>query len=194
MYLITSEVISFFHCCCLLDATCSVKSQIIMDGCILPPLLVVKHSDDDFVDFVIHRVLWWEHGVRKTFRKMAGPDSITGQVLMAWADQLAPMFTKILNLSPEHSVNPYMLQKTHYCSSPKETPAHLPQWLLHSSPGLSFYETLWMTHQRLHYLFTTWHPRLHPNHSTKDAITHHLHTDLSHLDSWKGNFQMWFVV
>ncbi|KAK3506928.1 hypothetical protein QTP70_031211 [Hemibagrus guttatus] len=54
-----------------------------------------------------------EHDVRKAFRrvntrKAAGPDGITGRILKACADQLAPVFTEIFNLSLEQ--NPYMLQ------------------------------------------------------------------------------------
>ncbi|KAK3566444.1 hypothetical protein QTP86_033288 [Hemibagrus guttatus] len=48
-----------------------------------------------------------EHDVRRAFRrvnnrKAAGPDGISGQVLRACADQLAPMFTETFNLSLTH--------------------------------------------------------------------------------------------
>lgn len=52
-----------------------------------------------------------ENDVRKAFRKMntrkaAGSDGISGRVLRACADQLAPMFTEILNLSWAQCVIP----------------------------------------------------------------------------------------
>lgn len=52
-----------------------------------------------------------EHDVRRAFRKVntrkaAGPDGITGQVLRACANQLAPVFTEIFNLSLEQCTIP----------------------------------------------------------------------------------------
>ncbi|KAK3569833.1 hypothetical protein QTP86_005863 [Hemibagrus guttatus] len=54
-----------------------------------------------------------EHNVRKAFRrvntrKAAGPDGITGWVLKTCADQLAPVFTEIFNLSLEQSMIPIL--------------------------------------------------------------------------------------
>lgn len=47
-----------------------------------------------------------EHDVRVNTRKAAGPDGISGRVLKPCADQLAPVFTEIFNLSLEQSVVP----------------------------------------------------------------------------------------
>ncbi|KAI5628979.1 hypothetical protein C0J50_2468 [Silurus asotus] len=72
-----------------------------------------------------------EHDVRRAFkrvntRKAAGPDGITGRVLKACADQLAPVFTEIFNLSLEQAVVPSCFkQSTIVPVSKKPQPACL---------------------------------------------------------------------
>jgi len=57
-----------------------------------------------------------EHDVRRALmrvnRKAAGPDAISGRVLKTCANQLAPVFTTIFNLSVS---DPSLLQVVHYC-------------------------------------------------------------------------------
>jgi hypothetical protein len=62
--------------------------------------------------------------VNKTFKlvnihKAVGPDGLPGRVLRAYADQLASVFTDILNLSLTKSVIPKCFkQTTAQCSTP----------------------------------------------------------------------------
>ncbi|KAI5613979.1 gastrula zinc finger protein XlCGF28.1-like [Silurus asotus] len=66
-----------------------------------------------------------EHDVRRAFkrvntRKAAGPDGITGRVLKACADQLAPVFTEIFNVSLEQSVVPSCFKQSTIVPVPKK--------------------------------------------------------------------------
>ncbi|KAI5100952.1 hypothetical protein C0J45_9938 [Silurus meridionalis] len=66
-----------------------------------------------------------EHDVRRAFkrvntRKAAGPDGITGRVLKACTDQLAPVFTEIFNLSLEQSVVPSCFKQSTIVPVPKK--------------------------------------------------------------------------
>ena len=67
-----------------------------------------------------------EHDVRRSFkkvnaRKAAGPDGIPGRVLKVCADQLAPVFTDIFNMSLEQSVIPTCLKKSTIVLVPKKS-------------------------------------------------------------------------
>ncbi|KAF7702949.1 hypothetical protein HF521_021956 [Silurus meridionalis] len=66
-----------------------------------------------------------EHDVRRAFkrvntRKASGPDGITGRVLKACADQLAPVFTEIFTLSLEQSVVPSCFKQSTIVPVPKK--------------------------------------------------------------------------
>ncbi|XP_051554708.1 uncharacterized protein LOC127441387 [Myxocyprinus asiaticus] len=66
-----------------------------------------------------------ECDVRKAFRrvnirKAAGPDGISGRVLRACADQLAPVFTEIFKLSLEQSVIPTCFKQSVIVPVPKK--------------------------------------------------------------------------
>ncbi|KAK3575513.1 hypothetical protein QTP86_028227 [Hemibagrus guttatus] len=66
-----------------------------------------------------------KHDVRRAFRrvntrKAAGPDGISGRVLRACADQLAPVFTEIFNLSLTHSVIPTCFKESIIVPVPKK--------------------------------------------------------------------------
>ncbi|KAK3537411.1 hypothetical protein QTP70_008941 [Hemibagrus guttatus] len=65
-----------------------------------------------------------EHDVRRAFRrvntrKATGPDGILVQVLRACADQLAPVFTEIFNLSLTQSVIPTCFKESIIVPVPK---------------------------------------------------------------------------
>ncbi|KAK3517626.1 hypothetical protein QTP70_013434 [Hemibagrus guttatus] len=72
-----------------------------------------------------------KNDVRRPFRivntkKAAGPDGISGQVLRACTDQLAPMFTEIFNLSLTQLVIPTCFKESIIVPVPKKThPASL---------------------------------------------------------------------
>ncbi|KAK1784304.1 hypothetical protein P4O66_003692 [Electrophorus voltai] len=73
-----------------------------------------------------------ESDVRRVFkrvktRKAMGPDGICGRVLKACADQLAPVFTDIFNLSLTLGIVPYQLQVVHHRPRPEETSTLRPQ-------------------------------------------------------------------
>lgn len=66
-----------------------------------------------------------EHAMRNTFRrvntrKAAGPDAIPGRVLRACADQLAPVFTEIFNLSLAQAVVPTCFKQSIIVPVPKK--------------------------------------------------------------------------
>ncbi|KAK3552096.1 hypothetical protein QTP86_000241 [Hemibagrus guttatus] len=67
-----------------------------------------------------------KHDVRRAFRrvntrKAAGPDVISGRVLRACADQLAPLFTETFNLSLTQSVIPTCFKESIIVPVPKKT-------------------------------------------------------------------------
>lgn len=145
-----------------------------------------------------------EHAVRNTFRrvntrKAAGPDAIPGRVLRACADQLAPVFTEIFNLSLAQAVVPTCFKQSIIVPVPKkQQPAchndYRPVAL--TSIVMKCFERLMRDHitsslpatiDSLQFAYRT-------NRSTDDAISHLLHTSLSHLDTGRGNYvRMLFV-
>lgn len=145
-----------------------------------------------------------EHAVRNTFRrvntrKAAGPDAIPGRVLRACADQLAPVFMEIFNLSLAQAVVPTCFKQSIIVPVPKkQQPAchndYRPVAL--TSIVMKCFERLMRDHitsslpatiDSLQFAYRT-------NRSTDDAISHLLHTSLSHLDTGRGNYvRMLFV-
>ncbi|KAK3530809.1 hypothetical protein QTP70_002839 [Hemibagrus guttatus] len=139
-----------------------------------------------------------EHDVRQAFRrvntrKAAGPDGITGRVLKACANQLAPVFTEIFNLSLEQSMIPTCFkQSTIVPVHKKSQPACLNNYrpVALTSVMMKCFERL------IRDFITSSLPDIldplqfayRPNCSTEDTIAHLHHTALSHLDSRKGNY------
>ncbi|KAK3545220.1 hypothetical protein QTP70_002065 [Hemibagrus guttatus] len=103
-----------------------------------------------FIRTFPNQKLW----VDKTIRNAAGPDEISGQVLRACADQLAPVFTEIFNLSSTQLVIPKCFKESIIVPVPKKTHSAF-QRLPPCSPDLNSDEVLGATGQRLHHLFTT---------------------------------------
>ncbi|KAI5628338.1 gastrula zinc finger protein XlCGF28.1-like [Silurus asotus] len=139
-----------------------------------------------------------EHDVMRAFkrvktRKAAGPNGITGQVLKACADQLAPVFTEIFNLSLEQSVVPSCFKQSTIVPVPKKPqPACLNDYrpVALTSVVIKCFErlvrdfitaSLPVTLDPLQFAYRQ-------NRSTEDAIAHLLHTTISHLDQRNGNY------
>ncbi|KAK3509541.1 hypothetical protein QTP70_001400 [Hemibagrus guttatus] len=145
-----------------------------------------------------------EHDVRRAFsrvntRKAAGPDGISGRVLRACADQLTPVFTEIFNLSLIQSVIPTCFKEPIIVPVPKKThPASLNDYrpVALTSVVMKCLERL-IRDFIISSLPDTLDPlqfAYRPNRSTDDAISHLLHTSLTHLDTRKGNYvKMLFV-
>ncbi|MFY0323997.1 RNA-directed DNA polymerase, partial [Bacillus sp. YIM B13585] len=145
-----------------------------------------------------------EHDVRRAFkrvntRKAAGPDGITGRVLKACADQLAPVFTEIFNLSLEQSVVPSCFKQSTIVPVPKK-----PQpTCLNDYRPVALTSVVMKCFERLvrDFITASLPDTLDPlqfayrqNRSTEDAIAHLLHTTISHLDQRNGNYtKMLFV-
>ncbi|KAI5629002.1 gastrula zinc finger protein XlCGF28.1-like [Silurus asotus] len=145
-----------------------------------------------------------EHDVRRAFkrvntRKAAGPDGITGRVLKACADQLAPVFTEIFNLSLEQAVVPSCFKQSTIVPVPKKPqPACLNDYrpVALTSVVMKCFERLVRD-----FITASLPDTLDPlqfayrqNRSTEDAIAHLLHTTNSHLDQRNGNYtKMLFV-
>ncbi|KAK3547190.1 hypothetical protein QTP86_017556, partial [Hemibagrus guttatus] len=145
-----------------------------------------------------------KHDVRRAFRrvntrKAAGPDGISGRVLRAYTDQLAPMFTEIFNLSLIQSVIPTCFKESIIVPVPKKThPASLNDYrpVALTSVVMTCLERLVRD-----FIISSLPDALdplqfayRPNRSTDDANSHLLHTSLTHLDTRKGNYvKMLFV-
>ncbi|KAK3521381.1 hypothetical protein QTP70_004129 [Hemibagrus guttatus] len=139
-----------------------------------------------------------EHDVRRAFRrantrKAAGPDGISGRVPRACVDQLVPVFTEIFNLSLTQSVIPTcfkesiivpVLEKTHPASLNDYRTVALTSVVMKCSERLVkdfIISSLPDILDPLQFAYR-------PNRSTDDAISHLLHTSLTHLDTRKGNY------
>jgi hypothetical protein len=130
--------------------------------------------------------------VSKTFRQVnihkdAGPEGLPGRVLRACADQLAGVFTDILNMSLIESVIPTCFKQTTIVPVPKNMNATCLndyRTVALTSVALKCFESLVMAH------ITSIIPETldpvqfahRPKRSTDDAISIALHTALSHLD------------
>ncbi|KAK1784957.1 hypothetical protein P4O66_018387 [Electrophorus voltai] len=145
-----------------------------------------------------------ESDVRRVFkrvntRKAAGPDSICRKVLKACADQLAPVFTDIFNLSLTLGIVPSSFKRTTIVPVLKK-----PQ-----PSGLNNYRPVALTSVVMKcfeklvrdFITSSLPASMDPlqfayrhNCSTDDAIAHLLHTTLTHLDKGRGNYvKMLFV-
>uniref|UniRef100_A0A6I8QMV9 Reverse transcriptase domain-containing protein n=1 Tax=Xenopus tropicalis TaxID=8364 RepID=A0A6I8QMV9_XENTR len=145
-----------------------------------------------------------EYDVRRAFkrvnpRKAAGPDGISGRVLRACADQLAPVFTEIFNISLSQSVIPTCFKESIIVPVPKKPlPTSLNDYrpVALTSVVMKCFELLVRD-----FIISSLPNSLDPlqfayrsNRSTDDAISHLLHTRLSHLDTRGGNYvKMLFI-
>ncbi len=114
-------------------------------------------------------------------KKAAGPDGISGWVLKLCADQLAPVFTMIFNLSLAQSVIPTCFKKSTIIPVPKKTrPACLNDYhpVALTSVVMKCFE--WLVKDYIcSSLPSTLDPlqfAYRPNRSMEDAIAHILHT------------------
>ncbi|KAK0146400.1 putative RNA-directed DNA polymerase from transposon BS [Merluccius polli] len=139
-----------------------------------------------------------EHEVRRVLkqvnpRKAAGPDGITGRVLRTCADQLAPVFTEIFNLSLSQCIIPTCFKCSTIVPVPKKPrpsclndyrPVALTPIIMKCFEKLikpSITSSLPPTLDQLQFAYR-------PNRSTDDAIAHLLHSTLTHLDTGKGAY------
>ncbi len=130
---------------------------------------------------------------RVNVRKAAGPDGITGRVLRSCADQLAGLFTSIFNESLATSVVTTSFKKSIIIPVPKNNkPSCLNDYrpVALTSIVMKVFERLVKSHicssipgtlDPLQFAYR-------PNRSTDDAISHILHSSLTHIDSGNGNF------
>ncbi|KAK1787220.1 hypothetical protein P4O66_017078, partial [Electrophorus voltai] len=145
-----------------------------------------------------------ESDVRRVFkrvntRKAAGPDSICGRVLKVCADQLAPVFTDIFNLSLTLGIVPSSFKRSTIVPVPKKPqPSDLNDYrpVALTSVVMKCFEKL-----DRDFITSSLPASMDPlqfayryNRSTGDAIAHLLHTTLTHLDKGRGNYvKMLFV-
>ncbi|KAK1784814.1 hypothetical protein P4O66_003478 [Electrophorus voltai] len=139
-----------------------------------------------------------ESDVRRVFkrvntRKAMGPDGICGRVLKACADQLAPVFTDIFNLSLTLSIIPSSFKRSTIVPIPKKPrPSDLNDYrpVALTSVVMKCFEKLVRD-----FITSSLPASMDPlqfayrhNRSTDDAIAHLLHTTLTHLDEGRGNY------
>ncbi|KAK1803842.1 hypothetical protein P4O66_003747 [Electrophorus voltai] len=145
-----------------------------------------------------------ESDVRRVFkrvntRKAMGPDGICGRVLKACADQLAPVFTDIFNLSLTLGIVPSSFKRSTIVPFPKKPrPSDLNDYrpVTLTSVVMKCFEKLVRD-----FITSSLPASTDPlqfayrhNRSTDDAIAHLLHTTLTHLDEGRGNYvKMLFV-
>ncbi|KAK1792027.1 hypothetical protein P4O66_001757 [Electrophorus voltai] len=145
-----------------------------------------------------------ESDVRRVFkrvntRKAMGPDGICGRVLKACADQLAPVFTDIFNLSLTLGIVPSSFKRSTIVPVPKKPrPSDLNDYrpVALTSVVMKCFEKLVRD-----FITSSLPASTDPlqfayrhNRSTDDAIAHLLHTTLTHLDEGRGNYvKMLFV-
>ncbi len=131
-------------------------------------------------------------------RKATGPDGVPGKVLKACADQLAPVFTVIFNLSLGQATIPACLKSATIIPVPKKSPTNnlndfRPVAL---TPIITkCFEKLVLRHIKA-CLPPTLDPHqfaYRPNRSTEDAITTALHAALSHLEKRGSYVRMLFI-
>ncbi len=130
---------------------------------------------------------------RVNVRKAARPDGITGRVLRSCADQLAVFFTSIFKESLANSVIPTSFKKSVIIPVPKN---NKPSCLNDYRP-VALTSIVMKVFERLvkNYICSSIPDTLdplqfayHPNRSTDDAISHILHSSLTHIDSKNGNY------
>ncbi len=125
---------------------------------------------------------------RVNVRKAAGPDGITGRVLRSCADQLA-----IFNESLATSVVPTSFKKSIIIPVPKNNkPSCLNDYrpVALTSIVMKVFERLVKSHisSSIPVTLDPLQFAYRPNRSTDDAISHILHSSLTHIDSSNGNF------
>ncbi len=128
---------------------------------------------------------------RVNVRKAAGPDRITGRVLRSCADQLAGLFTSIFNESLATSVVPTSFKKSINIPVPKNNkPSCLNDYhpVALTSIVMKVFERLVKSHISSSITLDPLQFAYRPNRSTDDAISHILHSSLTHIDSSNGNF------
>ncbi|KAK1804699.1 hypothetical protein P4O66_003528 [Electrophorus voltai] len=128
-----------------------------------------------------------------------GPDGICGRVLKACADQLAPVFTDIFNLSLTLGIVPSSFKRSTIVPVPKKPrPSDLNDYhpVALTSVLMKCFEKLVRD-----FITSSLPASMDPlqfaychNRSTDDAIAHLLHTTLTHLDEGRGNYvKMLFI-
>ncbi|KAK1786195.1 hypothetical protein P4O66_017906, partial [Electrophorus voltai] len=139
-----------------------------------------------------------ESDVRRVFKRMntrkaMGPDGICGRVLKACADQLAPVFTDIFNLSLTLDIVPSSFKRSTIVPVPKKPrPSDLNDYrpVALTSVMMKCFEKLVRD-----FITSSLPASMDPlqfayrhNRSTDDAIANLLHTTLTHLDEGRGNY------
>ncbi len=130
---------------------------------------------------------------RVNVRKAAGPDGITVRVLRSCADQLAGLFTSIFNESLATSVVPTSFKKSIIIPVPKNNnPSCLNDYrpVALTSIVMKAFERLVKSHisSSIPVTLDPLQFAYRPNRSTDDAISHILHSSLTHIDSRNENF------
>ncbi|KAK3550604.1 hypothetical protein QTP70_000686 [Hemibagrus guttatus] len=131
-------------------------------------------------------------------RKAAGPDNIPGRVLRECAEQLADVFTDILNISLSSAIVPTCLKTTTIIPVPKKSPVSC----LNDYRPIALTPIIMKCFERLimRQIQDLLPPSLdpmqfayRPNRSTDDAITTTLHLAPTHLDNKDSYVQMLFI-
>ncbi len=135
----------------------------------------------------------WRALKRVNVRKAARPDGITGRVLRSCADQLAGLFTSIFNESLATSVIPTAFKKSVIIPVPKNNkPSCLNDYrpVALTSIVMKVFERLVKSHicSSIPVTLDPLQFAYRPNRSTDDAISHVLHSSLTHIDSNNGNY------
>ncbi len=150
-----------------------------------------QSSDDNAITVLEDKV--WRELKRVNVRKAAGPDGITGHVLRPCADQIAGLFTSIFNDSFTTSVVPTSFKKSVIIPVPKNNkPSCLNDYhpVALTSIVMKVFERLVKNHICSSFPVTLDPLQFayRPNGSTDDAISHVLHSSLTHIDSNNGNY------
>ncbi len=151
-----------------------------------------RQSSDDHVIKVSEDEVLWELK-RVNVRKAAGPDGITGRILRSCADQLAGLSTSIFNESLATSVVLTSFKKSIIIPVPKNSkPSCLNDYrpVALTSKVMKVFERLLKNHicsstpvtlDPLQFAYR-------PNRSTDNAISHVLHSSLTHIDCKNGSY------
>ncbi len=126
---------------------------------------------------------------RVNVRKAAGPDGITGHVLRSCADQLAALFTFIFNESlATTSFKKYVTIPVPKTSKPSCLNDYRPVAL--TSIVMNIFERLVKNPicSSIPDYLDPFQFAYRPNRSTGDAISHALHSSLTHIDRKNGNY------
>ncbi|KAK3516410.1 hypothetical protein QTP70_010738 [Hemibagrus guttatus] len=125
-------------------------------------------------------------------RKCAGPDNVPRRVLRERVEQLADVFTDIVNISLSSAIVPMCLKKRTIIPVPKKSMVsclndYRPVAL--TPIMMKCFEWLVMRHMSLDPLQFAYHL----NRSTDNAITTTLHLALTHLDNKNSYLHMLFI-